>query len=71
MTKTDRSHEFHVVQHMDGKWHWVWLLPMRDAALHIQGLCGYKTRRGALQSAYAQTDKLRRMMVELSRGDMV
>jgi hypothetical protein len=67
----DRQHEFFVMQGQDGKWRWAWLLPMREAALKIEGLCGYKTRRGALRSAYAQTDKLRRMMVDLSRGDMI
>lgn len=71
MVVQDRSHEFYIAQDAQGRWRWTWLLPMRDAAVQVHGLHPYKTRAGALRSAYVQTDKLRQMMVELSRGDMV
>jgi len=70
-TKQERSHEFYVLQHKDGKWHWTWLLPLQKAGLTVNSLHGLKTKGGALRNAYAQTDKLRRLMVDISRGDMV
>lgn len=67
----DRDHEFYFIQHKDGKWHWTWLLPLQKAALTVQSLTGLKTKAGARRNAYAQTNKLRLLMVDLSRGDMV
>lgn len=71
MVKHDREHEFYFVQGQDGKWRWTWLLPMRESALTVQSLFGCKTKAGAKRSAFVQTERLRKMMVALSRGDML
>jgi uncharacterized protein YegP (UPF0339 family) len=71
MVNHERSHQFLVVKQLDGKWRWTWLLPLQVGAVVVQGMCSYKSRAGALRSAYVQTDKLQQMILELNRGDMV
>lgn len=71
ISNTDRYHEFFFTQRQDGKWVWTWLVPLQVAALSVSSIAACKTKAGAYRNAVAATNKLRRQMVELSRGDMI